>query len=192
MRFSRGPTNRKKRPSKDPVPNLHFNAQHEAASHFAEVNGLKVYYETHGEGRRLVLVHGGDKPLMCRGSGNRPRRPDGAVLSGFIEAVVYPFRGDTADVQWNWPRAPAQPRLPADRRGAHWEVPPGWCREILVVFGGEWLARYRRHRREALVPQGNRCTSKARPACLAESVRSGWKCPDTRRQQQAMKQSCRL
>ena len=58
---------------------------------------------------------------MCCGSGNRAARPDRAALSGFIEAVVYPFRGDTADVLWNWPWAPAQPRLPADRRGAHWE-----------------------------------------------------------------------
>src|ERR1700704_2158843 len=26
---------------------------------YAEVNGLKLYYETHGEGRPLILLHGG-------------------------------------------------------------------------------------------------------------------------------------
>ena len=43
---------------------------------------------------------------------------------GIIEAVVYPFRGDMAGVQWSWPRVPAL-RLPADRKGAHWEALPG-------------------------------------------------------------------
>src|SRR5213596_3501828 len=27
--------------------------------HYAEVNGLKLYYETHGSGRPLILLHGG-------------------------------------------------------------------------------------------------------------------------------------
>ena len=55
MRFSRGPTNRQKRVSQGPVPNLHFNGQDEAASHFAGAKGLKMCYETHGSGRPLVL-----------------------------------------------------------------------------------------------------------------------------------------
>src|SRR5215475_4215719 len=29
------------------------------AGHYAEVNGLNLYYETHGAGRPLVLLHGG-------------------------------------------------------------------------------------------------------------------------------------
>src|SRR6476661_2412928 len=119
----------------------------------------------------MVLLQGGGKPPTCRALAiEQPIAtvPHCRAFSGFIEAVVYPFRGDTADVQWNWPRAPAQPRLPADRRGAHWEVPQGWRRGIPVVCAGEWPARYRRHRQEVLVPQDNRCTSKARPACLVE------------------------
>jgi len=118
MRFSRGPTNRKKRPSKGPVPNLHFNAQHEAANHFAEVNGLKVYYETHGEGRpRYYYTAAGRRQCPRLWQPTTPSRRCRTV--GIIEAVIYPFRGDRAGVQWNWPRVPAQPRLPADHRGAH-------------------------------------------------------------------------
>jgi pimeloyl-ACP methyl ester carboxylesterase len=30
-----------------------------ATGHYAEVNGLKLYYETHGAGRPLILLHGG-------------------------------------------------------------------------------------------------------------------------------------
>ena len=29
------------------------------AGHYAEVNGLNLYYETHGAGRPLILLHGG-------------------------------------------------------------------------------------------------------------------------------------
>jgi pimeloyl-ACP methyl ester carboxylesterase len=41
----------------------HMNAQHEAATHFTEVNGLKMYYEIHGSGRPLVLLHGGGSTI---------------------------------------------------------------------------------------------------------------------------------
>src|SRR5690606_11348701 len=30
-----------------------------AAGQYAEVNGIKLYYEVHGEGRPLILLHGG-------------------------------------------------------------------------------------------------------------------------------------
>jgi hypothetical protein len=124
--------NLKKRPSKNPVPDLHFNAQHEAPSHFAEANGLRRYYETHGRaGRRYYCTAA--RSRKC------PRlwQPDQAIASGrsigIIETVVYPFRGDTAGVQWSWPRVLAQRRLPADRRGVHWEALPGWYPGIPVV-----------------------------------------------------------
>src|SRR3989454_8798648 len=29
------------------------------AGHYADVNGIKLYYETHGTGRPLILLHGG-------------------------------------------------------------------------------------------------------------------------------------
>jgi pimeloyl-ACP methyl ester carboxylesterase len=30
---------------------------------FADVNGLKMYYETHGNGRPMVLIHGGGSTI---------------------------------------------------------------------------------------------------------------------------------
>src|SRR3984957_20695282 len=34
-------------------------AQTKGTGQYAEVNGIKLYYETHGAGRPLVLLHGG-------------------------------------------------------------------------------------------------------------------------------------
>jgi pimeloyl-ACP methyl ester carboxylesterase len=34
-------------------------AQHKQIGKYATVNGLKMYYEIHGSGRPLVLLHGG-------------------------------------------------------------------------------------------------------------------------------------
>ena len=34
---------------------------------YAEVNGLKLYYETHGAGRPLILLHGGLGRARCLG-----------------------------------------------------------------------------------------------------------------------------
>src|ERR1041385_2974827 len=44
---------------------LPMNAQHEQTGHgrYAAVNGLKMYYEIHGSGRPLVLLHGGGSPI---------------------------------------------------------------------------------------------------------------------------------
>jgi len=38
-------------------------APHEPAGHYATVNGLNMYYETHGSGRPLVLLHGGGSTI---------------------------------------------------------------------------------------------------------------------------------
>ena len=35
------------------------------AGHYADVNGIKLYYEIHGKGRPLVLLHGGLGPSRC-------------------------------------------------------------------------------------------------------------------------------
>lgn len=35
------------------------NSGHPAAGHYANVNGIRVYYETYGHGETLVLLHGG-------------------------------------------------------------------------------------------------------------------------------------
>ena len=40
-----------------------MNAQHEQTGHFAAVNGLRMYYEIHGSGKPLVLLHGGGSTI---------------------------------------------------------------------------------------------------------------------------------
>jgi pimeloyl-ACP methyl ester carboxylesterase len=40
-----------------------IDAQQENPGHFAAVNGLKMYYEIHGSGRPLVLLHGGGSTI---------------------------------------------------------------------------------------------------------------------------------
>ena len=41
-----------------------MNAQQKQTGHYATVNGLKMYYEIHGSGRPLVLIHGGGSTIM--------------------------------------------------------------------------------------------------------------------------------
>jgi pimeloyl-ACP methyl ester carboxylesterase len=41
-----------------------MNAQHEQTGRYAMVNGLKMYYEIHGSGSPLVLIHGGGSTIM--------------------------------------------------------------------------------------------------------------------------------
>jgi pimeloyl-ACP methyl ester carboxylesterase len=36
-----------------------WTAQAKGTGHYAEVNGINLYYETHGSGRPLILLHGG-------------------------------------------------------------------------------------------------------------------------------------
>jgi len=40
-----------------------MNPQHKQTGHYAAVNGLKLYYEIHGGGRPLVLLHGGGSTI---------------------------------------------------------------------------------------------------------------------------------
>lgn len=41
-----------------------MNAQQGQTGHYAAVNGLKMYYEIHGSGRPLVLLHGGGSTIV--------------------------------------------------------------------------------------------------------------------------------
>lgn len=41
-----------------------MDAQHEQTGHYATVNGLKMYYEIHGSGMPLVLLHGGGSTII--------------------------------------------------------------------------------------------------------------------------------
>ena len=36
-----------------------WTAETKGAGQYADVNGLHVYYETHGSGRPMILLHGG-------------------------------------------------------------------------------------------------------------------------------------
>lgn len=40
-----------------------MNAQHKQTGHYADVKGLKLYYEIHGNGSPLVLLHGGGSTI---------------------------------------------------------------------------------------------------------------------------------
>jgi len=53
------PADTNSKPGADP----HMKTQHEQAGHFATVNGLKMYYEIHGSGKPLVLLHGGGSTI---------------------------------------------------------------------------------------------------------------------------------
>jgi hypothetical protein len=39
----------------------------QGSGHYAEVNGISLYFETHGAGRPLILLHGGLGPARCSG-----------------------------------------------------------------------------------------------------------------------------
>jgi pimeloyl-ACP methyl ester carboxylesterase len=41
-----------------------MNAPHIPTGHYAQVNALKMYYEIHGRGRPLVLLHGGGSTIV--------------------------------------------------------------------------------------------------------------------------------
>jgi pimeloyl-ACP methyl ester carboxylesterase len=45
------------------VTYLNMNAQNEQAGRYARVNGLNLYYEIHGSGQPLVLLHGGGSTI---------------------------------------------------------------------------------------------------------------------------------
>src|SRR5258706_1401193 len=81
-----------------------WTTQTKGTGKYAEVNGINLYYETHGIGRPLILLHGG------LGSGEMfgpvmPMLPEGHQLI----AVDLQGHGRTADIQ-----RPIHVRLMAD------------------------------------------------------------------------------
>ncbi len=46
------------------ITHVQMNAQQGQTGHYAAVNGLKMYYEIHGSGRPLVLLHGGGSTIV--------------------------------------------------------------------------------------------------------------------------------
>ena len=63
------------------------------AGHFAEVNGIKLYYEIHGTGRPLILLHGGLGAIEMFGP-NLPALAQGRQ----VIAVDLQGHGRTADI----------------------------------------------------------------------------------------------
>jgi pimeloyl-ACP methyl ester carboxylesterase len=70
------------------------NAQQDTIGHYASVNGLNMYYEIHGTGTPLVLIHGGGSTLQTT---------FGRVIPSFsknhqVIAVEMQAHGHTADI----------------------------------------------------------------------------------------------
>src|SRR5256885_10535860 len=63
------------------------------AGHYADVNGIKLYYETHGSGKPLILLHGGLGAIEMFGP-NLPTLAKGRRLI----AVDLQGHGRTADI----------------------------------------------------------------------------------------------
>lgn len=74
--------------------NSNIEAGHDSTSSYAFVNGLKMYYEIHGSGDPLVLIHGGGSTLQTT---------FGRVINEFAKtrkviAVEMQAHGHTADI----------------------------------------------------------------------------------------------
>ncbi|HET9241568.1 MAG TPA: alpha/beta hydrolase [Oligoflexus sp.] len=65
-----------------------------AASHYAKVNGLRMYYEIHGQGQPLVLLHGGGSSIQTTFGKVLPT----LAKSYQIIAIEQQGHGHTADV----------------------------------------------------------------------------------------------
>ncbi|WP_020472836.1 alpha/beta fold hydrolase [Zavarzinella formosa] len=61
--------------------------------HYAQVNGIKMYYETHGGGRPLVLIHGGGSTITTTFGKILPM----LAKSRLVIAVELQAHGHTAD-----------------------------------------------------------------------------------------------
>src|SRR5690242_11657662 len=73
---------------------LQMNAQQSQTGRYATVNGLKMYYEIHGSGQPLVLIHGGGSTIK---STFGRILPDLAKTHRVI-AVELQAHGHTADI----------------------------------------------------------------------------------------------
>ncbi|MCW3118535.1 MAG: alpha/beta hydrolase [Chitinophagaceae bacterium] len=72
-----------------------MNAQHKTTGHYATVNGLKMYYEIHGNGNRtLVLLHGGGSTILSTFGRILP----GLATTRRVIAVELQAHGHTPDI----------------------------------------------------------------------------------------------
>src|ERR1044071_9521278 len=83
---------------------MDWTAKTKGKGQYAEVNGINLYYETHGAGRPMILLHGG----LMSGETFGPVLPALAERHQVI-AVDLQGHGRTADID-----RPIDPRLMAD------------------------------------------------------------------------------
>src|SRR5438445_678121 len=89
--------------------------------HYADVNGIKLYYETHGTGRPLILLHGGLGAIEMFG-------PNLPALAKGRQLIAVDLQGHDADRRGGCRHIPPGPRRravrPAGRRPARRRM--GW------------------------------------------------------------------
>jgi pimeloyl-ACP methyl ester carboxylesterase len=73
---------------------LPMNAQQQSAGRYATVNGLKMYYEIHGQGKPLVLLHGGGSTIESTYGRILPQ----LAKTHQVIAVELQAHGHTADI----------------------------------------------------------------------------------------------
>src|SRR6184192_2997214 len=81
-----------------------WGSETKGEGHYADVNGIKLYYEIHGTGRPLILLHGGLGATSMFGP-NLPALAEGRQ----VIAVDLQGHGRTADID-----RPLSPELMAD------------------------------------------------------------------------------
>ena len=77
-----------------PGANSQMNAQQKPSGHWAPVNGLNLYYELHGEGYPLVLLHGGGSTIETTFGRILPD----LVMTHQVIAVELQAHGHTRDI----------------------------------------------------------------------------------------------
>jgi pimeloyl-ACP methyl ester carboxylesterase len=76
------------------LTHLKMNAQQKESGHYAMVNGLKMYYEIHGSGMPLVLIHGGGSTIQSTFGTILPE----LAKTHQVIAVELQAHGRTADI----------------------------------------------------------------------------------------------
>ncbi len=76
------------------ITSLRMNAQHEHPGHYAAINGLQLYYEIHGDGMPLVLLHGGGSTIAS----NYARILPGLAKNHRVIAIELQAHGHTKDI----------------------------------------------------------------------------------------------
>ena len=93
---------------------IDWTTEAKGVGQYADVNGLHLYYETHGAGQPLILLHGG------LGSGEMFGPVIPALAAGHqVIAVDLQGHGRTADID-----RPIDVRLMADDTGSLLRPPP--------------------------------------------------------------------